>query len=73
MTEQHAPTPPPPPRDGWSAAATTAGCPASAAASRDYTGIDANLVRLLVVLGTVLGFGSLLVAYIVAWVLMPQE
>ena len=39
----------------------------------DYAGIDANLVRLLVVLGTVLGFGSLLVAYLVAWVLMPQE
>jgi phage shock protein C len=38
----------------------------------DYTGLDANLVRLLVVLGTVLGFGSLLVAYVVAWVLMPQ-
>ena len=46
--------------------------PASAAASRDYAGLDANLVRLLVVLGTVLGFGSLLVAYVVAWVLMPQ-
>lgn len=38
-----------------------------------YTGMDANLVRLLVVLGTVLGFGSLLVAYLVAWVLMPEE
>jgi len=25
-----------------------------------------------VVLGTILGFGSLLVAYIVAWVLMPE-
>ena len=39
----------------------------------DYTGLDANLVRLLVVLGTVLGFGSLLVAYLVAWVLMPEQ
>jgi len=38
-----------------------------------YTGIDANLVRLVVVLGTVLGFGSLFVAYVVAWILMPQE
>jgi phage shock protein PspC (stress-responsive transcriptional regulator) len=38
-----------------------------------YTGIDVNLVRLFVVLGTVLGFGSLFIAYIVAWVLMPQE
>ena len=39
----------------------------------DYTGIDANLVRLIVVLGTVLGFCSLLVAYVVAWILIPQE
>ncbi len=38
-----------------------------------YFGIDSNLVRLLVVIGTVLGFGSLLVAYIVAWILMPEE
>ena len=37
-----------------------------------YTGVDANLVRLLVVLGTILGFGSLLVAYVVAWILMPE-
>jgi phage shock protein C len=39
----------------------------------NYLGVDANLVRLLVVLGTIFGFGSLLVAYIVAWVLMPKE
>jgi phage shock protein C len=38
-----------------------------------YLGVDANLVRLVVVLGTIFGFGSLLVAYIVAWVLMPEE
>lgn len=39
----------------------------------EYTGTDANLIRLIVVLGTVLGFGSLFVAYVVAWILMPQE
>ncbi len=39
----------------------------------DYTGLDANLVRLIVVLGTLLGFGSLLVAYVVAWILMPER
>jgi phage shock protein C len=39
----------------------------------DYAGVDANLVRLVVVLGTIFGFGSLLVAYLVAWVLMPEE
>ena len=38
-----------------------------------YAGIDANLVRLLVVLGTVLGFGSLALAYLVAWIIIPQE
>ena len=38
-----------------------------------YAGVDANLVRLVVVLGTILGLGSLFVAYIVAWILMPQE
>ena len=37
-----------------------------------YAGVDATLVRLLVVVGTILGFGSLLVAYLVAWVLMPE-
>lgn len=39
----------------------------------EYAGVDANLVRLLVVLGTVLGFGSLLLVYVVAWILMPQS
>jgi phage shock protein PspC (stress-responsive transcriptional regulator) len=39
----------------------------------EYAGMDANLVRLIVVLGTVLGFGSLFVAYVVAWILMPQQ
>ena len=38
-----------------------------------YFGVDANLVRLLVVVGTVLGFGTLIIAYIAAWVLMPQQ
>lgn len=38
-----------------------------------YLGIDANLVRLLVVLGTIFGFGSLAIAYVVAWILMPEE
>lgn len=38
-----------------------------------YLGVDANLVRLVVVLGTIFGFGSLLVAYLVAWALMPAD
>jgi phage shock protein PspC (stress-responsive transcriptional regulator) len=39
----------------------------------DYTGIDANLIRLIVVVCTLLGAGSLIVAYVVAWVLMPAR
>jgi phage shock protein PspC (stress-responsive transcriptional regulator) len=38
-----------------------------------YTGLDPTLVRLLTVVLTVLGLGSLIVAYLVAWVLMPEE
>jgi phage shock protein PspC (stress-responsive transcriptional regulator) len=38
-----------------------------------YLGVDSNLVRLLVVVGTVLGLGSLVVAYVVAWILMPSD
>lgn len=39
----------------------------------DYTGIDANLIRIVVVVGTLLGAGSLILAYIIAWVLMPAR
>ncbi len=38
----------------------------------EYLGVDANLIRLLVVIGTIFGFGSLAVVYVVAWVLMPR-
>jgi phage shock protein C len=38
----------------------------------EYVGVDANLVRLVVVIGTIFGVGSLLVVYIAAWLLMPQ-
>lgn len=36
-----------------------------------YTGVDANLIRLLVAVVTILGAGSLIVAYLVAWILIP--
>jgi phage shock protein PspC (stress-responsive transcriptional regulator) len=39
----------------------------------DYSGIDVTIIRLVVVIGSILGFGSLVVAYLVAWVLIPQE
>ena len=38
----------------------------------DYTGVDVTVIRLAAVVGTVLGFGTLLVAYVIAWLLMPQ-
>ena len=38
-----------------------------------YTGLDPTLVRLLTVVLTVLGLGSVVGAYLVAWVLMPEE
>ena len=38
----------------------------------DYFGVDANLVRLLVVVGTVFGLGTLVIAYLAAWALVPQ-
>lgn len=39
----------------------------------DYFGVDVTLVRLVTVLGTVFGVGTFLVAYIVAWLLLPEE
>ena len=38
----------------------------------DYFGIDVTLVRVLTVLGVVFGLGSVAVAYIAAWVLLPK-
>jgi phage shock protein PspC (stress-responsive transcriptional regulator) len=38
----------------------------------DYLGLDVTLVRVLAVLGAIFGLGSLVVAYVVAWILMPE-
>ena len=38
----------------------------------EYTGLDANLVRLVVAVTTVLGAGSVAIAYVVAWIIMPK-
>lgn len=43
------------------------------AGAADYLGMDVSLVRVLTVLGAILGFGSLIVAYVVAWLLIPEE
>jgi phage shock protein C len=38
----------------------------------DYLGVDVTLVRVLTVLGAVFGFGSLIVAYVVMWAVVPE-
>lgn len=38
-----------------------------------YLGVDPNVVRLLVVIGTLFGFGTLIIGYVIAWVLMPED
>lgn len=38
-----------------------------------YLGVDANVVRLVVAALTVLGAGSLILVYLLAWVLMPSD
>ena len=39
----------------------------------DYLGVDVTLVRLVTVVGAILGFGTLIVAYVVAWAVIPEE
>jgi phage shock protein PspC (stress-responsive transcriptional regulator) len=38
-----------------------------------YTGVDATVIRLLAVVGAILGFGSLVLIYIAMWILVPEE
>ncbi|WP_354563071.1 MULTISPECIES: PspC domain-containing protein [unclassified Rhodococcus (in: high G+C Gram-positive bacteria)] len=39
----------------------------------EYFGIDANLVRVLTVLGTVVSGGTIALIYLAAWMLMPSR
>ena len=39
----------------------------------DYLGVDVTLVRVLTVLGAIFGLGTVVVAYVVAWILLPEE
>lgn len=39
----------------------------------EYSGVDANIIRIMVVVGTLLGAGSLIIAYIVALFLIPLD
>jgi len=38
----------------------------------DHFGIDATIVRLLLVAAVVLGLGSGVVLYVIGWILMPE-
>jgi phage shock protein C len=38
-----------------------------------YTGVDANLIRILLVAVVVLGAGTPAIVYLAAWLLMPEE
>jgi phage shock protein PspC (stress-responsive transcriptional regulator) len=38
-----------------------------------YLGVDVTLVRLITVLGAIFGFGTFIVAYVVGWLLIPEE
>ena len=38
----------------------------------DYFGLDVNLVRILTVIATVLGVGSLVIVYIALWIILPE-
>ena len=38
----------------------------------DYLGVDVTLVRVLTVLGAIFGLGTVVVAYVVAWLLLPE-
>ena len=37
----------------------------------DYTGLDATLIRVVLLVATILGAGSLIVIYLVCWLLIP--
>ena len=52
--------------------ATTGWSPASARASPTTSVLDVTVVRLLTVLGAIFSFGTVAVAYVVAWILMPE-
>ncbi len=37
-----------------------------------HLGVDPTLVRLLTVIGVIFGFGTVAIAYLVAWVVLPE-
>lgn len=39
----------------------------------DYVNVDTNVIRILAVIGALASFGTVAVAYVVAWILMPNR
>ncbi len=39
----------------------------------EHTGIDATLIRVILVIATILGAGSLVVIYLICWLVIPKE
>jgi phage shock protein C len=39
----------------------------------EYTGLDATLIRVVLLVATILGAGSLIVIYLVCWLLIPPD
>lgn len=37
----------------------------------EYSGLDATLIRILLIVATILGAGSLIVIYLICWLLIP--
>lgn len=72
MTE-HTPTPPPPAGPRRLVRSRNRMLGGVCAGLAEYAGLDVTLVRILTVVATVLGAGSLVVVYLVLWILLPQE
>ena len=39
----------------------------------EHTGLDATLIRVILVIATILGAGSLVLVYLVCWLIIPKE
>ena len=39
----------------------------------EYSGVDATLIRIITAVAIILGAGSLIVIYLICWVLIPKE
>ncbi len=39
----------------------------------EHTGLDATLIRVILVFATILGAGSLVLVYLACWLIIPKE